>query len=288
MRGLDKRLLRLYTYENEMRFHNMKNSDEEVAESRGQIKSVDKAIDILQVLAAEKAGMQLNEITRKLRINISTAHHLLDTLKRRGLVDQDKRSEAYFLGYNFIDLALKFLSQTDLYSASLEPIHTLRDNAGETSYLNVVKHGRIISLIELAGNRPVQAKRSSMPESPDLYATSSGKLFLAYLPMEQSRALLSSMTLVRFTPHTIVDPDLLQAELETIRQQGFAFDQEEHLLGVACIDAPVFNYQGKCLASASLSYPAPGMSGRTEELLPLVVHAAAQISRQLGYFSHSA
>jgi DNA-binding IclR family transcriptional regulator len=266
----------------------MKNSNEKDAQSRGQIKSVDKAIDILQALAAEKAGMQLNEIARNLRINISTAHHLLDTLKRRGLVDQDKRSDAYLLGYNFLDLALQFLSQTDLYSASLEPIRTLRDNAGETSYLNVLKHGRIISLIELAGTKPVQAKRASTPESPDLYATSSGKLLLAYLPMEQTRAILSSMPLVSFTPHTIVDPDVLQEEMETIRQQGVALDQEEHILGVSCIDAPIFNYQGECLASVSLSYPTPAMSGRTEELLQLVVHAAAQISRKLGYFSHDA
>lgn len=258
----------------------------EDTQARGQIKSVDKAIDILQVLASEKAGMQLNEIVRRLHINGSTAHHLLDTLRQRGFVDQHSQTGAYLLGYNFIGLALKFLSQTDLSSASIEVIRDLRDRSGETSYLNVLRNQEVISLIELIGTRPVQARHSSSSEHCDIYATSSGKLLLAYLPVAQSIAILSSISLTAFTPHTITNLDALQKEMQTIRQQGHAFDREEHILGVSCIDAPVFNYHRECVASVSVSYPATSAVERNEELLGFVVHAAARISSNLGYSSH--
>ncbi len=283
---LDKRLQHYYTIVYETAFHNMKEGNVEDTQARGQIKSVDKTIDILQVLASEKAGLQLNEIARRLHINSSTTHHLLDTLKQRGFVEQHSQMGTYLLGYNFVGLALKFLSQTDLFSASIEVVRDLRDRSGETSYLNVLKNREVISLIELTGTRPVQARHSSFSEYCDIYATSSGKLLLAYLPVAQSIAILSSVSLTAFTPHTITDLDALQKEMETIRQQGYAFDREEHIPGVSCIDAPIFNYQGECLGSVSVSYPANSAVERNEELLNFVVHAAAKISNNLGYSSH--
>jgi DNA-binding IclR family transcriptional regulator len=266
----------------------MKDSCVEDSQARGQIKSVDKAIDILLVLASENAGMQLNEIAKKLHINSSTAHHLLDTLKQRGFVDQHHQTGAYLLGYNFVGLAMTFLSQTDLFSASADPIRALRDHTGETTYLNVLNGRQIISLIELTGTRPVQARRSGSSGGSDLYATSSGKLLLAHLSIEQSTAILSSLSFIQFTPYTITNLDTLRKEMVAIRQQGYALDQEEHIPGVSCIDAPVFNYQGECVASASISYPATSLAERNKELLGAVLSAAAKISRNLGYFSQPA
>lgn len=262
----------------------MKEDYVEDTQSRGQIKSVDKAIDILQVLGPEKEGLQLNELARRLRINISTAHHLLDTLKQRGFVDQHKQTGAYLLSYNLIRLALTFLSKTDIYSASIDTIRELRDLSGETSYLSVLKNREIITLIELVGTRPVQARRVDLLGQMNLHATASGKLLLAHLPEEQCVALLSSFPLTKFTPYTITDLEELRKEMETIRKQGYAIDREEHILGVSCIDAPIFNYLGACQAAVSISYPTPTVE-RTDELLRLVIAAAAKISRNLGYIS---
>jgi DNA-binding IclR family transcriptional regulator len=248
---------------------------------RGQIKSVDKAVDILQVLAPEKDGLQLNEIARRLQINTSTAHHLLDTLKQRGFVDQQKQTGAYLLGYHFISLALQFLSKMDLFSASIDPLRDLRDRSGETSYLTVLKGLDCTSLIELPGTKPLQARRGGPSEQSSLHATASSKLLLAYLPVEQSLALLSSSSLTPFTPNTITNLENLQRELVAIRQQGYALDREEHLPGVSCIAAPIFNYQGECVATASISYPTSATE-RNQELLELVIDAGRTISRNLG------
>ncbi|GCE29551.1 IclR family transcriptional regulator [Dictyobacter alpinus] len=258
----------------------------EETQARGHIKSVDKAIDILQVLAPESAGMQLNEIARSLQINSSTAHHLLDTLKQRGFVDQHEQTGAYKLGYQFIGLAMMFLSQTDLFSASSDIVRELRDLSGETTYLNVLNNRQIVPLIELTGTRPVQARRSPSGGS-ELYATSSGKLQLAYLPARQFADILASEPLKQFTPNTIADRDALQKEMEIIRQQGYALDREEHIPGVLCIDAPVFNHQKECIATVSVSYPATSLTERNEELRHLVIQAARQISQKLGYRTHS-
>src|SRR5262245_45890783 len=113
----------------------MISDDEIIPETDGRgaattIRSVDKAVDILEVLAREGRGLPLGEIASRLQLNASTVHHLMTTLKRRGLVAQDERSKAYRIGYHLVALVNRFLSGTDLYPAAIGPVEELRDRAG--------------------------------------------------------------------------------------------------------------------------------------------------------------
>jgi DNA-binding IclR family transcriptional regulator len=95
--------------------------------------------------------------------------------------------------------------------------------------------------------------------------------------------ILAREGLKRFTEHTITDRALLARELENIRQRGFAFDDEEHEVGVRCVAAPVRNNQGATVAALSISIPKARMPD--EEILryrELVTRSADEISRRLG------
>ena len=264
----------------------MVSNDEKIAKtSDGRspltIRSVDKAIDILELLGQESHGLPISELASRLGLNVSTAHHLLATLKARGLVAQDERTKTYRLGSRLVSLVSGFLLGTDLYPAAVAAVEELRDISGETSYLSVFQGGEVNVMFALTGSRPVQARRMHRPGQSNIHSTASGKLLLAYQPREHAAALLAAIDRPPFTPHTITDLGALLGELDVIRARGFALDREEDYVGVQCVAAPVFDGNGECVASVSVSYPAAPPE-RTEELIRLVNEAAGKISANLG------
>jgi len=249
--------------------------------ARGTIRSVEKVLDILDLLSRESRGIGLGDLAKRLDLNASTAHHLLATLKSRGIVVQDERSKAYRIGYSLVGLVNRFLAGTEIYPAGIGAVEELRDLSGETSYLSVIQGRDVSPIISLTGARPVQARRFHRQGQSNLHSTATGKLFLAQLPPAEARELLSLREREKFTPNTLTDLTDLMAELQAIREQGFAFDREEDYVGVECIAMPVFDAGGVCVASVSVSYPA-ALPQRTEELQGLVAAAADKISANLG------
>lgn len=245
------------------------------------IRSVEKAIDILESLGRESQGLQISDLSASLGINVSTTHHLLATLKARGLVAQDERSKTYRIGSKLVAIVNDFLAGADLYPAAIGPVEELRDRSGETSYLSVFQNGEVGVMISLTGSRPVQARRLHRPGQSNLHSTASGKLLLAHQPPAQAAAWLAANAREPFTPHTITDLDQLLAELDAIRDQGFALDRQEDYLGVQCVAAPVIDGAGRCVASVSVSYPTASAE-RTAELIGMVGAAARRISANLG------
>jgi DNA-binding IclR family transcriptional regulator len=260
-------------------------SEKSIASDRvranGTIRSVDKVVDILEVLSWESHGLALGELAKRLDLHASTAHHLLATLKARGLVVQDERSKSYRIGYRLVSLVSRFLSGTELYPAGIGPVEELRDLSGETSYLSAFQGKEVAVIIALTGARPVQARRFHRPGQSNLHSTATGKTLLAYLPLEKAETALAACELTRFTPNTITDRQRLLAELELIRGSGYAIDREEDYAGVECVAVPIFAADGECVAAVSVSYPA-APAERTEELMRLVSESAAKISANLG------
>lgn len=248
----------------------------------GHIRSLDKGMEIIELLAAEPRGFSVADIARQLGFNASTTHHLVATLRRRGFLDQDAETRAYRLGYRLVSVVNEFVSEADVYAVGAGPIRDLRDASGDTSYLTVLQAHDIFVVFEATGVHPVQTRRPRPPGQVVLHGNASGKTLLAYLPDEQRRALIAEMTLTRFTPHTITTPRELEAELTAIRAQGYALDREEWLVGLTCVAAPIFDRIGACVATASVAYPA-AQAERREELIRLVGQTAARISASLGY-----
>jgi DNA-binding IclR family transcriptional regulator len=243
---------------------------------------VDKALTILTMLASESHGIALADLARRLGFNQSTAHHLLVTLRQHGFVDQDPQTRAYRLGYGLLRLAHAFVIRTDLYTAGLGAIRELRDRSGEAASLMVLQGLQRVAIIQMVGWGPFPWRPSPFEQQPDLHCSGAGKLLLAYLPPAALEPVLASLVLTPHTPNTIAGLDALRRELAAIRQQGYALDREEIFDGVVCIAAPVFNGHGECVAAADLSLRTVGPP-RLDELIGLVVAAAAAISRNLGY-----
>ncbi len=248
----------------------------------GHIRSLDKGMDIIELLAAEPRGLAVAEIARRLGFNASTTHHLVATLRRRGFLDQDPETRAYRVGYRLVSVVNEFVSEADVYAVGAGPIRELRDATGDTAYLTILQDREIFVVFEATGIHPVQTRRPRPPGQIVLHGIASGKTLLAHLPDEQRRALVAEMPLTRFTPNTITTPHDLETELAAIRAQGYALDREEWLLGLACVASPVFDRNGVCVATASVAYPAV-QAERRDELVQVVGETAARISTSLGF-----
>jgi DNA-binding IclR family transcriptional regulator len=250
--------------------------------SRKPIQSVDRALTLLETLAAENGETSLQTLSRKAGLNTSTAHRLLRALQSHDLVQQNATTRHYRLGLKLLELAWAVRSQLDLRQRARPSLEHLARQSGETANLAIREGSAAVYLDQAASSQPIRAFTQVGARVP-LYCTGVGKVLLAYMAPDEVLAFLAQK-LVGYTPQTITDPAQLQDEITRTRGQGWALDGEEMEQDVRCIAAPVFDDQGRVVAALSIAGPAQRMGvGRIEDLVPIVKRAAQDVSIALGW-----
>lgn len=245
------------------------------------VHSVDRAISILQVLARlGPAGV--TEIATELEVHKSTVSRLLSTLESRGLVEQGASRGRYRLGYGMVQIAAGATHQHDLSVISRPICRELAEVGGETVCVAVQDGYDVVSIDQVIGSSTVTTVNWVGQRTP-MHATSAGKLFLANMrPAERASILAGGLQ--RYTEHTIVDPDVLERELETVRQEGYAHTLNEHEIGLAAIAAPIRSIDGELIAALAISGPSFRINEDSRaSLAKHVISAAAEISTRAGY-----
>jgi DNA-binding IclR family transcriptional regulator len=255
----------------------MSNSD-----SAAQVQSVDRAISVLELLAQGEAG--ITEIAGELGVHKSTVSRLVSVLEARGLVEQLGERGKYAIGFGVVRLAGAATGRMDLSKLGQPVCQTLADEFGETVNIAVHDAGVAINITQARGSAAVSAVNWIGQRTP-LHATSSGKVLLAHLPVEE-RKRLASLPLDSYTENTVTDPERLLGELEAVAAQGYAACFEELELGLHAVAVPVRGHRGEVVAAMSASGPSYRLSRqRVEEIVPAMSAAAADLSAQLGYFA---
>ncbi|NJO54618.1 MAG: helix-turn-helix domain-containing protein [Bacteroidales bacterium] len=132
-------------------------------EERRTIQSVERALDILEVLATGTDEMRLNEIARAAHLNISTCHHLIATLLDRGYVGQNPRGRTYFLGNKTLELSRSRAAMIDLVKTAMPTLRALNQSTGETVSLDVLRGADLVTLAMLESRHAV---RVALDEAP--------------------------------------------------------------------------------------------------------------------------
>lgn len=208
-----------------------------------KIKSLAKAIDILDTLSGAKRGMSLSELSARCGFPKSTAHAIISTLRDRGLIRQ-LPDGCYTLGMRLFEygsavsrgLAVSAIARPYLESLSAltgsNAVITLLDNQSAVSFDYAVSPSGIRILPEIGVRLP-------------LHCTSQGKLLLAYLDRRSVISMYKRLALTSYTPHTIADIEHLQDELDRTAEQGYAIEDGEYKVGLRSISAPVFDATGE-------------------------------------------
>ncbi|ABG05762.1 transcriptional regulator, IclR family [Rubrobacter xylanophilus DSM 9941] len=247
--------------------------------SRGEVQSLARALDILELLGRSESELGVTEIGPAVGLPNGTAHRLLATLTRRGYARQVGESRKYTLGPKALVLASS--AREHLGSLAQPYLEELMEISQESSNLATLDRNAVVYIEQVPAPRMVRMFTEPGNRVPP-HATGTGKVLLAYHPEEVVESVIQQTGLVRFTAHTVTDPRRLRRELAAIREQGYAIDSEEMEEGVRCLAAPVFGPDGKILAAMSVSGPAGRLSeARLEELIPHIKRIADEFSRDL-------
>jgi IclR family acetate operon transcriptional repressor len=247
------------------------------------VKSLVKALNILEVLAEEDPPYTLTELSRRLHLHVSTVHRLLVNLVRNGFVEQDPLSGGYQLSFRVLRMGLRVLDRLDFRRVAQPLLRDLNQRTQETVHLAILQEGRAITIEKFGSPQPVGLDARLGSVMP-LHATGVGKTLLAYQSDELLSQVAQSLGLPRVTAHTLTTLPQLRRELERIRAQGYAFDQEEAVEGLRCVAGPVFNHAGQVVAAFSVAGPATRLTpARLTEIAQMVRETSQQISHRLGY-----
>jgi len=240
------------------------------------VQSVDRAVTVLEILAREgEAGV--TEIASELGVHKSTAFRLVAALENRGLVAQHMDRGKYRLGVGILRLAGATTARLDLVQESRPICEQLAREVGETINVAVLADGFALYVDQVAGPSALQT-RNWVGQRLALHATSNGKVLLAYRPDARL-----AEPLERFTQFTVVDPAVLERQLDDVRGHGYATTVDELEIGLTAVAAPVRDLDGRVIAALSASGPSFRLErAQLTKTTEAVCVAADEISRRMG------
>jgi IclR family acetate operon transcriptional repressor len=248
------------------------------AAKRDLVQSVRRACAILLALADERRALTPREVSEKLRLNLATCYHLLNTLEHEGFVQRD--------GSRRLRLGHRIGKLHDAFEASLKPDARLLDlldllsaRTGETSYLGTWDGDHVVSVAVREGRGGVRVRDLYLGYRQHEYARALGRALLAHRDAEFIAGYVASTPLDPLTPHTTIDVDELLRCFAGVRELGYAVEEQEFTLGVCCAAAPIFGSDGRAVAAFSVSVPKARFDVDRENIVETVMevaHAATQ------------
>ncbi|MCA1780783.1 MAG: IclR family transcriptional regulator [Intrasporangiaceae bacterium] len=227
---------------------------------RAGVQSVDRALEILEVLADTRGTLGVTEVARAVGLPAGTAHRILVALGQRGWVRQDPGRR---YGVGPAAMRLGDAAYREVAAVSAPALRAAVEATGETANLAVLEGDQMVYVAQSPSPHTLRIFAEVGRRVP-LHSTAVGKVALAGLDADRAMALLAGRERVARTPHTLTDPEDLDRELGVVREQGFALDDEEQELGVRCVAVPV-DVGGVRLALS--------VSGPTERMTPEVARS---------------
>ncbi|OLN27875.1 IclR family transcriptional regulator [Desulfosporosinus metallidurans] len=250
-----------------------------------QVRSVAKALMILNVLAEHQREMSLGDIAKEMQLAKSTAYGLLATLRDFGYIEQSPLDGKYRLGIRLFEVGNIVANSWDVRQVAAPFIQTLVDELGETVHLVVLDKGEVLYIDKRESTKSLRIVSQVGTRLP-AHCTGVGKVFLANLPINEVRRIIATKGLSRYTKNTITDFSRLEEELNLVRQQGYAMDNEEIMESLRCVAVPLRDHTGKVCAAISVSGPLSRFDGeQLESIVNLIVRIGQEISTSLGYRS---
>ncbi|MGY2489202.1 IclR family transcriptional regulator domain-containing protein [Cupriavidus sp. CP313] len=240
--------------------------------------AIEKAFDVLEAVGAAPDGLSQQELTAQLALPRTTIYRLLATLVTRGMLRRDPARKVYRLGFRCFEMARQAYTMPDLVAAAASEMRGLRDLTGETCYLATLDGLEVISLERCDGAHS-ERSAAALGQRKPLHCTSQGKAILSAMAGPARDAIVRDLSLKALTPLTITDRRRLNAELNITAARGYAIDDEEIVLGVRCVGAPIVDGQGAVRGAISIAGPAYRL---TRERLELLGPEIAQAARRIG------
>lgn len=251
------------------------------------VPAVARALRILELFAESKRGLAPSDISRKLGLPKSSVHLLVKTLESMGYLKHNRSNGRYHFGLKLVTLSRTALENLGLCDQARPHLVDLMRVTGLTVHMAILERAEavIIEKVEAPG---MLRLATWVGRRLDANCSGVGKALLAFIPEAGLDGSLSGRALVRHNRNTITSPTRLAAELNKIRQMGYAFEDEEGEIGFRCIGAPIYDAEGTALAAISVAGTTTQIPiERVMKLASSVKSTAHEISTRLGYNSQT-
>jgi DNA-binding IclR family transcriptional regulator len=243
------------------------------AASSRSLSTARSVLRVLSLLVERPTGVRADEVAEALGKSISTAYYLLTSLCEEGFAVHESQG-VYRPARGLEELTAVAEEESPLSEGLTGTVDELFLRTRKRSYLGVVRAGRI-EITTFRGRQGVPRIPGLSNEIRDnAHSLAMGKVVLALLD-STGLARYVARGLKSFTPHTITSPQELTAELERVRDDGFAVDREEWAENFCCIAAPIFDERGRFVAALGLSVTATVFDAEVERLAEAVMAVAA-------------
>ncbi len=246
------------------------------------VRVLDRAFRIIELLAKAERPLTLSEIARQTGLSKTTAHRLLQSMYAHRCIERTE-DQCYIIGHKLIEMVSYRIAHLELQTEAKPFLSALRSELNLTTHLGVLDAHEVV-YVEKMDQYPSMRLYYRVGYRSPAYCSSMGKCLLAGLSGAELEEAMQDCVFERFTANTISSLTELKRHLRAVRKNGWALDDEEHLVNHRCVGAPIYDYRGETVASISVSGSRAELS---DYKLPFVIaqvrEAASQISKRMGY-----
>ncbi|MEK5389946.1 IclR family transcriptional regulator [Margalitia sp. FSL K6-0131] len=245
------------------------------------IGSIHKICKILDCFTNDEVALGNSEIAEKLNMNPSTVHHLVSTLYKEGILIKDSQNK-YRLGWRLLEWSKSVMYQQDIYNGAAPLIGELVKSFNGVVHIGMLdEKGNFVFVLKMSSRHAIEVP-TYIGERKPTYCFSTGKALLSFNPALLQTTIKSG--LMQRGPNTITSIDRLQAEVDNIRNKGYAISNNENEYGIYGIAAPIKSYTGQTVAALNMVGPISYMQGREHPVIvQSILSTAKEISKELGY-----
>lgn len=246
-----------------------------------EMQSLARGLRVLDFIANAERAVTITELAEALDVDKSSVSRLVKTLVNYEYVQPDTHTRGYIVGRRIRQMSWGLINRFPVREKAKPYLYQLVDQTGECSHTAVYSEGKALMIDDVEAEASLRVVGGIGRLIP-LHCTAVGKSLLAFsgIPLPD--------VLERKTDRTLTTSAALNADLEAIRQRGYAYDDEEHQEGVRCMAAPVYDSSGHVIAAIGISGPTVRITpDRVPALAACVLDAAQALSADLGYAPRS-
>jgi DNA-binding IclR family transcriptional regulator len=249
------------------------------------VPAVQRAVDVLELLAGAHNGISLADLSRQTGFPKSSLFRILLTLEKASIVQLDRTRNIFTLGMKLIDWGNRALEKIDLKSVTHPHLVRMAHETRESYYVAILDEYEVI-IVDRADTPEIWRMVARLGQRSPVHATASGQVLMAEASDEALQAAIQRTGLKRFTPQTITSMNRLKLRLKEIRKDGYVINDAEYKPDLCVIAVPLRDHHGK-IAAALMTALQSERSRRNKQLVMSIVELlkreADVISREIGY-----
>ncbi|MFL2099786.1 IclR family transcriptional regulator [Desemzia sp. FAM 23989] len=250
--------------------------------SPGKVQTIDRALSILEILS-NYDNLSLMEISEKVQLHKATTHRLVNSLLENGYIEKDATTKKYRISLKLFQLGNRRVQNIDFLNVAKSMIRQLSQEINQTVHLVIEDDNEVLYIDKHDSQDSETGMHSRIGKKAPMYVTAVGKAILATKTNSAIVDYWNQVDIQPKTTHTITNLEDFLAEIDTVRQQGYAIDNEENEYGIVCIGASFASYKDLSAGAISISLPLSEVKNK-DIYIQKIVETTRKISSLLGHF----